>query len=75
MLCQGKYSRAWHAREAENAVAYLWGKVGVGTNDTANDNFHPIGPEQDISRYQRGVQVTLSTPRGTSYPVIDTVER
>ena len=31
-----KYSRAWHARELENAVAFLWRKVGIDANNTAN---------------------------------------
>ena len=44
-------TRAWHAREPENAVAFLWRKVGVGAIDTANHSFHPIGPEQAISGY------------------------
>ena len=53
MLCQGKCSRAWHARELENAVAFLWRKVGVGANKYGQLKFHPIGPERDIKEISK----------------------
>jgi hypothetical protein len=59
----------------ENAVAFLWRKVGAGANNTAKTK---IPSNRARTRYRRDIKEVCRSPclpRGTSYPVIDTAER